>query len=286
MNPSQIQQIYAESNHALVDGGFSAFYQAQLACFLRYCPDFNYQDFSQETGRAVRPIQSMKTLLAYNACYSADHFARFQYLLSHVQNLSSEVITDPIRLCVFDYGCGQGLATLALLGHLKGRQVELIIHLIEPSALALASAQQYVQAFAGSMHGQVTVHAYQCGLDQIPDHVFSLPEGYSAVHLFSNVLDLAHRRLFDLSCLATQLNRIVGKHICFAVSPTFYSGKLGFDQLKYFFKPSRMLVDQEICNIPVVGYRCDKRMLVPHNANGRFLAFVRCVSHIDRLKVA
>lgn len=280
MTPVQIQQMYEDSKQALAHGGFADFYDTQLAYFKHYCPHFNYSAFRERLKRAVRPISSAEDLLAYNVCHSADHYARFEFLLDYVQNQTTPAITPPIRLCVFDYGCGQGLATLALLSHLKGREVELIIHLIEPSELALSTAEQYVSALADSMQGTITVHTHQAGLDQVPDHVFTLPEGFSAVHLFSNILDMAYQRFFDLSRLVAQLNQMTGKHICFAVSPTYISGKQGFDQLRSLFAPNRLLLDVDKWGVSVRGYRIYQNIVRHYHAEGRFLAFVRNVQRM------
>lgn len=286
MSPVQIQQMYEDSKQALAHGGFVDFYDTQLAYFKHYCPQFNYLAFRERLKRAVRPISSAEDLIAYNVCHSADHYARFEFLLNYVQNQATPAISRPIRLCVFDYGCGQGLATLALLSHLKGREAELIIHLIEPSELALSTAEQYVTALADSMQGKITVHTHQAGLDQVPDQVFRMPEGFSAVHLFSNILDMAYQRFFDLSRLVDQLNHMPGKHLCFAVSPTYISGKQGFDQLRSLFVPNRLLLDVDTWSVPVRGYRIYEKNVRHYNADGRFLAFVRCVPSAACLEVA
>ena len=277
MSPVQIQQMYEDSKQALANGGFADFYDTQLAYFQRYCPQFNYSAFRARLERATRPIDSIEDLIAYNVCHSADHYARFEHLLSSIPSNCSTATNQPIQLCVFDYGCGQGLATLAFLSHLKGRDVDLIIHLIEPSKLALNSAEQYVSALASSMNGNVTIHTYQAGLDQVPDYAFNLPQGFSAVHLFSNILDMAHQQFFDLSRLVNQLNQMTGKHICLAVSPSYFSGKQGFDQLRSWFAPNRVFLDEDNCSVMVRGYRIYENNLRNYRAYGRYLAFVRCV---------
>lgn len=286
MNTSQIQDMFNDSCNALKQGGFSAFYDVQVGCFKKYYPHFNYQQFSTEIGRATSPLQRMENLLAYNACYAADHFARFSYLLEQVQSQNNQTLTDPIRLCVFDYGCGQGLATLALLQHLYNRVVELNIYLIEPSELALNAAEQYVTAFAETMQGHITLETLQCELDEVSFEDFVLPQGFSAVHLFSNVLDMAHRNLFHLSLLTEQWQDIAGKHVCFAVSPTFYSGKLGFDQLQHYFAPSHVKFDAVVNGISTTRYNAYHNKMITCGVDGRFLVFVRHVACNKQLEVA
>jgi SAM-dependent methyltransferase len=288
MQHYSIQQLIAEGSQALATGGFNAFYTAQVAAFLRHLPHFNYTQFADSTQRAVKPLTTAADLLAYNACYAADHFARFTHLLTHVQAQSSQVLPDPVRLSVFDYGCGQGLATLALLNHLQQREVELVIHLIEPSALALQAARQYVSAFATRLNGTLRIHTYACGLDQLDQAMFVMPKGHSAVHLFSNVLDMAHKNRFDLRRLTAQLNNMQGRHVCLAVSPKYFSGRMGFDQLKTQFapqQPSGLLVDTDCWTVSATSHRLgmglQTRMLT-----GQYMALIRRVPADSHTQVA
>ena len=274
-----LSQMIAEGSQALVSGGFDLFYQTQLTAFLQHHTAFNYGDFANTTNRATRPLTTTGDLLAYNTCYAADHFARFSHLLAQLPKSSKTLCDAPVCLSVFDYGCGQGLASLALLTHLQDREVDLVMHLIEPSEMALQAAAQYVQAFASTLRGQVRVQTYACGLDQLPDTLFVLPAGHTAVHLFSNVLDVSCLGLFDLSRLTRQMSSMCGKHLCLAVGPDFSNSQIGFDAFKQQFAAGQAPLFE--CNdwpLQVTSYRCVQRRMDTRVVNGRYMALVRTIA--------
>ncbi|MFA9202807.1 MAG: hypothetical protein ACEQSD_02265 [Flavobacteriales bacterium] len=221
---------------ALQQGGFTAWYDAQVELFTSDHSNLkssSYPSFANRTQRARRPLEYRQDLLHYNVLYAGDHFARLTTLLSQLRENGNPqaVCLEPIQLKVFDYGCGQGLASLALMQHLAGRQVSIELHLVEPSALALQAAVAYTQAQAQHHAIQLQVHAHHCGLDQLSNELFTLQPQQSAVHLFSNVLDLAVDGVFDLNVLLEQIKKMSGKQLCLAVSPNYPEGRLGFLQL-------------------------------------------------------
>lgn len=276
-NPQAINcKNIAAGVQALREGGFAAWYTAQVVLFNHDHQNFtmsDYAEFASRTQRAQLPLASTQDLVDYSVLYSADHFARFTELLSQLKANSSQqgLCVEPIQLKVFDYGCGQGLASLALMQHLAGRQVSIELHLVEPSALALQAAVAYTQAQAQHHGIQLQVHAHHCGLDQLPDQLFTLQPQQSAVHLFSNVLDLASAGHFQLPVLLNQLHNMQGKHLCLAVSPTYWSGKLGFDLVKQTFPQARRWVDSESLSATAHSFRLGHGMQY-RNIQGRAFA--------------
>lgn len=276
-NPQAINcKNIAAGVQALQEGGFTAWYAAQVALFKHAHPSFsmsNYAEFANRTQRAQLPLASTQDLVDYSVLYAGDHFARFTELLTQLKASSSQqgLCVEPVHLKAFDYGCGQGLASLALMQHLAGRQVSIELHLVEPSALALQAAVAYTQAQAQHHGIQLQVHAHHCGLDQLPDELFTLQPQQSAVHLFSNVLDLASAGHFQLPVLLNQLHNMQGKHLCLAVSPTYWSGKLGFDLVKQAFPQARSWVDLESLGATAHSFRLGQGMQY-HNVQGRAFA--------------
>lgn len=257
----------------LREHGFRAWYDQQVQTFLqRYAGGqaFHYPSFSQRCGRATRPLGNTQDLLAYNVLYASAHFGRMQALLKPVVFIDAKQPAQTLYLKVFDYGCGQGLATLALLEHLKGLPVVLDVHLVEPSVLALQAAQQYVQAQAGHCGIEVQVQAHACGLDQLPDDAFVLQPGQLGVHLFSNVLDLESQQVFDLGTLARQIQSAAGEHLCLAVSPDHFGGKAGFDRLQAVLAPAECWLDTPRLSALVHTYRLREGMTW-HTVQGRAL---------------
>ena len=213
--------------HALQSGGVEAWYQQQLAEFVQTQGyHFSYRTFQDRTDRAKAPLVTAADLVAYNACYAASHIARFRCLLDHFADCQQ--LSPSIR--VVDYGCGQGLASLVLLEYLQDypQSLQIELHLIEPSALALQHATAYVQHHPAAQCHHITVVAHQTTLNQLP--MPSTP-AEQTIHLFSNVLDIAYLRRFDLRYWAATTQQHTGEHICLGVSPAFWDGQVGFHQL-------------------------------------------------------
>ena len=77
------------------------------------------------------------------ALYGLAHYQRMRTVIDHVQVLPHFDISQPIETCIVDYGCGQGIASLAFMDHLieSGFQIKCLkVILIEPSAHALTNS--------------------------------------------------------------------------------------------------------------------------------------------------
>lgn len=113
---------------------------------------------------------------------------------------------------IYDYGCGQGLATLFLLENITG--LEGIIDdvtLIEPSQIALQRASHIV----GCILPQTQVHSINKELDDLEAEELCINAEKMNIHLFSNVLDIDSFDQFDV------FNKILkdgGTHYVIAVS--------------------------------------------------------------------
>lgn len=107
-----------------------------------------YETFSNRTQRATKPLISLDEAIYYSSTFTKEHFDRFSHVLS---NLGTNVIFSQ-KLTLIDYGCGQGLATLAFLHYLSEHNCiankEIDVHLIEPSSIAVDLARQFVIAMA------------------------------------------------------------------------------------------------------------------------------------------
>ena len=120
-----------------------------------------------------------------------------------------EFAEEPLR--VIDYGCGQGLAAVALsdrFGAAFRKSVKEVV-LIEPSESALIRAESvYRNVFSKAKTACLTKK-----LDDLKKADFST-SSFKTLHIFSNILDIDS---FDLSAL---FNRLLtsGDHIVLAVS--------------------------------------------------------------------
>lgn len=270
-----IEIIKINTAKGLGAGNFEQFQQANIALLRAHFPHYHYADFRQQTNRATKPLNSFQQLLAYQAFYGTDHFNRFCYLLKQLPLYERQDKT--ICLKIFDYGCGQGLATLALLQHLqqKKQRVNLEIHLIEPSTLALDLAQHYVQLYAAThLQGHIKITEHPCSLDQLDNALFKLHDQQWAVHLFSNVLDMACSGVFNLKPLMQQWQMMQGKQICLAVSPNCLNTQQGFQTILQ--QHANTLVAFGDFSCPSIGYRemnSQYARLRQYHVKGKMLAF-------------
>ncbi|MFN3713616.1 MAG: hypothetical protein ACK4SX_08155 [Alcanivoracaceae bacterium] len=252
----QIDQLVNPCASRLAQGGPESFYKIYSDLFaFRQQPEKVYDDFICRTLRATAPLNNLNDLITYNALYFAQHLARFRCLLSLVQAQRARPVSAPIRLRVVDYGCGQGLASLALLEHLcPHSRVEIEVHLIEPSALCLYAASRYVGAHAERLQGKVQIHTHACTIDQVPADIFS-PHQNTVLHLFSNVLDLTGQPDFDLDPWIQALREAPGKHLVLGASPAYPGSQQGFMRMHTHFPHARNLLPSPRISVRIpAGY--------------------------------
>ena len=114
-------------------------------------PNFSYSEFSNRTQRAKNPLKFFEDLISYMALYGLGHYQRMRAIFDHVQAQSSFQLAQPVKATIVDYGCGQGIATLAFLDHLIESEhhiKELNVILIEPSTMALERAIYWINSKA------------------------------------------------------------------------------------------------------------------------------------------
>lgn len=165
-------------------------------------------------GRKV--LQTEDELNAYIAAYGEMHIIKCKAAL---QNFPFEDL-EMYSYDIFDWGCGQGLATLTLLSMLqeRGKLPHLgRIYLIEPSIHSLKRATNWVKQYAGPGIEVISVNEY------IPnDDNASLAEvvcsSRISINLFSNILDI---RSLSLSWLANKTASLANTNYMVCVGPKF-----------------------------------------------------------------
>lgn len=178
----------------------------------------HYTDFNARTDRAKNPLVSFDEAIYYSSTFTQEHLDRFNHALN---NLGTQMMFLD-KMTVIDYGCGQGLATLAFLNYLKNnncianKMIE--IYLIEPSALTLALARQYILAMAKYCQISVNISVHQNTLAQYLNNPIKTNPKYPSLHLLSNVVDIPAVQN-SLLTLSNHINQQQGKQIVCAVSP-------------------------------------------------------------------
>lgn len=178
----------------------------------------HYTDFNARTDRARNPLISFDEAIYYSSTFTQEHLDRFNYALN---NLGTQMMFAD-KIAVIDYGCGQGLATLAFLNYLKNNNCianKLVdIHLIEPSVVTLGLARQFILAMAKYCQISVNISIHQQSLADYLNNPIKRKSSYVNLHLLSNVVDVPAIQN-DLLALSRHINTQAGKQIICAVSP-------------------------------------------------------------------
>lgn len=208
---------------------FQNYYEQAVSAYQSNYARLTYGEFCQRTGRAKRPLTCANETQFYTAAYAMQHYQSMMTVLDEQIRLANA----PLCLNVVDYGCGQGIATLALLDFIAknvGHKVCLNIHLLEPSFLALHTAKELITARADVLDVNVSLTS-QCveiaGV-HLPCHIKT--NGYATLHLFSNVLDVVGVQV-SLGSVVREIHATQGDNIVIASAPAYSDSYKGFRQL-------------------------------------------------------
>ena len=176
--------------------------------------------------RGVKVLTEQNQLLAYLYSYGKMHQEKMMSAISLIElnDLQEE-------LEVYDWGCGQGLASICFLEYLNTQDINYSIDkitLIEPSEIALKRASLHLRKFTTDTQ-IITINK---DLDSLEDNDFENYDNKTKIHLFSNILDIDLFSMTDLINLIK--DNFKGKNIFICVSPfvdTFKTERInGFAQ--------------------------------------------------------
>jgi len=142
--------------------------------------------------RGVSILTTEDQLLAYMHSYGKMHYAKIKLALSKITNINLAG-----ELEVYDWACGQAIATMALLERVQGENILSSINkitLIEPSIISLKRGTLNVKKF---IHSDILCTINET-FDSLSLEIFDSNIHYKKVHLFSNILDVDFFSLYDL----------------------------------------------------------------------------------------
>lgn len=209
--------------------GFEGFYHSLVEQFVGNIP-MTYQTFANRTQRATLPLQSQNEAIFYSVAYGLSHYNTFLQVLQH--NLVIEGADKVIN--IIDYGCGQGIATLATLTHIANQQnpknIHINIHLIEPSAVSLGNASYKILSFVQALGFSATITTQNC---QLKDAVVpNFNNNAETFHLMSYILDIKAVQE-QLPNITTQIKQSSGIHRVIVSGIDHSDSYVGFNQLSY-----------------------------------------------------
>jgi ATP-dependent DNA helicase RecQ len=169
-----------------------------------------------ELRRGVALLDSEDGLNAYIAAYGEAHKLK---IVEALKFLPFNEINDNVE--VYDWGCGQGLATICLIEEMSKRNLLSRlkqINLIEPSPKALKRAELNLKA---TIRTNAIVKAINKGLPASTELTFECVDKIDVrypivVHLFSNILDID---TIDLKRLAELITSSGKRHYVVCIGP-------------------------------------------------------------------
>jgi len=149
--------------------------------------------------RGTDIISSEIQMCMYMYSYGKMHIAKMYDALDHVD----KKIFGYKDIAIVDYGCGQGIGTLALIEYLKNNNIDVenikSVTLIEPSKVCLDRAELHVSlALPDSEVKVINKQINDIFIDELKN------KHYYTIHLFSNILDVES---VDIAYLAKLLRR-------------------------------------------------------------------------------
>ena len=136
---------------------------------------------------------------------------------------------------IYDWGCGQGTATICMLDHLAEKHISPQIqqmYLIDPSEAAVERASQVIQCYDSTYHINKIIKDF----DDLTTEDFK-KNSTRKVHLFSNILDV---EAFDLAQFIHLFQQLFGSDNYIVCVGPYYSNNKRVDEFVAATTPDTM----------------------------------------------
>jgi hypothetical protein len=179
---------------------------------------------SLDGGKAI--LKTQDQLDRYLFSFIKMHQAKLNVAFSNFSTLN---LNNSKKIQIIDYGCGQGIGSIALLDYLFSHKnftsadIDDII-LIEPSDIALEQAQSYLRDGFPDINCKLTNKT----IDKITVNDLVTSQESIKIHVFSNILDVNAFNLDDLFNVICKSQKEENYFIC--ISPDYYSGNIRLDK--------------------------------------------------------
>ncbi len=173
-----------------------------------------------ERGKGILDDDDHLNMYLYS--YGRMHKAKLDTAFDSSPNIK-QICTG--KLEIYDWGCGQGVATICLLDYLKQLSVTPNISricLVDPSKAAVERAIQVIKCYESSYRVQPVTKVF----DTLDVDDFNKSD-VKKIHLFSNILDV---EAFDLPKFINLFQKLfVGENYMICVGP-YYSNNIRVDE--------------------------------------------------------
>lgn len=171
--------------------------------------------YHPEVNHGVSVLRTDDGLNCYLAGYGEAHAAK---AFKAVKSLPNSSFSEPFE--VYDWGCGQGVASLCLIEHL--RELNFLrnlkrITLIEPSSAAISRAELNISQAAPNVQIVKEIKGLPANIELPFECVKEMDVNQpTVIHLFSNILDIKTINLRELAQLISSKGH---KHIVVCIGP-------------------------------------------------------------------
>lgn len=232
---------------SLCAGGFESYYRSLVQYFANNKRDnLSYTQFRISTNRAKSQLKCDKEAIFYTVAYAWTHYLSARRLLTQTFE-SIEFNAQSNSWQVIDYGCGQGIASLALLDHIAeagyAHNTSIDLVLIEPSVISLNIAKFLCKRLAQARGIKLTVQTQACYLDEAV-----LPKQNTCgktLHLMSNILDISEVQ-DSLEYITDSMSQIEGEHVLAATGLAYRSNFEGFKKLYHLLPEAERLLGKQV----------------------------------------
>ena len=198
-------------------------------------PKIEQDKLYQELRRGVGILDDEDHLDMYLHSFGKMHKEKMNSALSFLPQ-TVDLTSDEIE--VFDWGCGQGTATLCLLDYISEKKIQHKIKritLVEPSAPALKRACDIIRCYPVAQ--SIEIRAVNKEFDALSDADVNLY--YTrALHIFSNILDVT---AFDLGKFVNLFQRVAkGDNYFICVGP-YYCNSQRVQNFVYAVDPDSVI---------------------------------------------
>ena len=182
-------------------------------------------------GTAV--LETEEQLCSYIAAYGQMHKAKCHVAYN---NFPFSSLKDGFE--IYDWGCGQGLATVCLIDFLKTRNLLHLVKKITLEELSIAALQRAELHVKCATEGKITVETINKGLPVVvasSNSITKIDAKHSiAIHLFSNIIDI---ELIDLKQLASLITSSGKYHCAMCIGPAHRNERRIDAFCSYFSNP-------------------------------------------------
>lgn len=162
-------------------------------------------------GRGVAILESESQMYSYMNSFGSSHHAK---MLSALEKISFDEIKSDLE--IFDWSCGQGLASMVFYEYLQSNSINLNIKnvtLIEPSNICLKRAALHVQHFDKTCN----IRTVCKDIDSLRNNDVKSIQDNIKIHFFSNILDVDDFSITNLFELIENTQKGLNYFVC--VSP-------------------------------------------------------------------